>query len=117
MFSSRNRKRAIVIGPQRTEDRVLCEEAGELAGARRAKPAGQAQDLGAHLKFHGNPLESLEEKLENGLLLAGVGSVRTLGVALRRQLSLGGGIVVEMRGHGEIQELEQADHRGCVWIG
>lgn len=86
------------MGPQRMEDRVLCEEAGELVGARRAKPAGQAQDLGAHLKFHGNPLGSFEEKLGNGLLLARVGSVRTLGVALCRQVRLGGGIVVEMRG-------------------
>lgn len=86
-----------MIGPQRMEDRVLCDEAGELVGA---KPAGQAQDLGAHLKFNGNTLESFKEKLENGLLLAGVDSVRTLGAALCRQLSLGGGIVVEMRGRG-----------------
>lgn len=98
MFALRNRKRAIGIGPQRMEDWVLCDEAGELVGARRAKPAGQAQDLGARLKFNGNPLESFKEKLENGLLLAGVDSVRTLGAALCRQLSLGGGIVVEMGG-------------------
>lgn len=57
---------------------MLCDEAGEFLGAHGADPAGQALDLGVHLKSNGKPLEGFKEKLEKGNLLEGVDTVRTL---------------------------------------
>lgn len=57
---------------------MLRDEAGEVLGAHRADPAGQALDLGVHLRVRGRPLEGLREKLEKGGLLDGVATGRTL---------------------------------------